>query len=170
MKNLFGNLPGCGAVFEDNYRYDLWRSWSPRKPSILFIMFNPSTADATQLDRTVTRCFTFAKEWGYGTMHIANIFAYKSTDPRTLLEISDPVGPKNDEWIRTLSMKADKIVIAWGAWNWWKKAQGREKQVLEILKQIGQPLFCIGITKTGHPRHPLYTAGNNKMKEFGVTK
>ena len=84
----------AGAEFSKDrkYRYRLWREWNKTKPAVLFVMLNPSTADELVLDSTVSRCLSFAKEWGYGRLEVANLFALRATDPKELNKVEDPVG------------------------------------------------------------------------------
>ena len=48
-------LSACGR-----YRYFLTRSWDLSFPYLIFIMLNPSTADALSDDPTLTRCVTLS--------------------------------------------------------------------------------------------------------------
>jgi hypothetical protein len=81
-----GDDLGMGAEFSDcgTYRYALWRTWNALQPGVLFVGLNPSTADATTDDPTIRRCIGFAKRWGYGGITMANVFAYRATDPREM--------------------------------------------------------------------------------------
>jgi len=151
-EDLFG--VNAGAVFEGQYRYDLFRIWDRHLPMILFVMLNPSIADEKKLDPTVTRCRNFAVSWGFGSLHVVNMFALISTDPKKLFEVEDPVGPKNDYYIQKRAEQAGKIIVAWGAHY---KVRSREKRVLDILKKQGE-VYCLGLTQERHPRHPLYVA------------
>lgn len=105
-----------GAEFSDcrTWRYRLWRIWDDTKPYANFIMLNPSTADANVLDPTVTRCVDFANRWGYGGLHVTNLFALVSTDPEGLYRATDPIGPGNDRAIRETAQGAGAVVCAWG--------------------------------------------------------
>lgn len=80
---------------DEKYRYQLSRCWDETKPRILFIMLNPSTADANIDDPTIRRVISFAKSWGYGGVYVGNLFAFRSTDPKGLKQIADPVGENN---------------------------------------------------------------------------
>jgi hypothetical protein len=90
-----------GAVFspDQKYRYVLWREWSGHPRRLVVIGLNPSTADATKNDPTVTRCINFAKREGCGGMIMLNLFAFRATDPGVMMEAADPVGPENDKYI-----------------------------------------------------------------------
>jgi hypothetical protein len=109
---------GTGAVLSPDrvYRYALWRVWDASKPIVLFVGFNPSTADEHVDDPTIRRCIGFAKSWGYGGLVMANVYAYRATDPREViaLERDVAVGPNNDETLRTLAEDCDLVVAAWG--------------------------------------------------------
>lgn len=147
------------------YRYTLTRVWDPSVQKAAFIMVNPSTADAFQLDPTLRRCKAFAESWGFGGLVVLNIFALRSTDPRALYDHSDPVGPANDlviasRWPVTEPLQFGPDVPAIGlviaAWGVHGVLNGRGAQVAEMLRARGVNLMCLGTTKDGHPRHPLY--------------
>ncbi len=133
----------CGT-----YRYMLKRKWGPGKP-VLFIMLNPSTADAFQDDPTIRRCMRFAASWGYGGILAGNLFAFRATNPKELQTASDPVGPENDDWLERLADEAGIVVAAWGSHG---SYAGRDKQVTAMF----QDLHCLALTSGGQPRHPLY--------------
>ena len=105
-----------GALMSDCkvYRYRLWRIWEEAKPKVMFIMLNPSTADGKMDDPTVRRCISFAKSWGYGGLYVANLFAYRSTQPKDLLEQTDVVGLDNSFHLKEMSKKCEIAVCAWG--------------------------------------------------------
>lgn len=146
-----------GAIFSpcNQYRYTLWREWGDwtlSDPQVLFIMLNPSTADAEVLDPTVRRCLGYAMDWGYRRMMVANLFALRATDPAALRQAEDPVGPDNNLAISTGAATSTLIVAAWGIHGTLK---GRDQEVLEILKKW-KNLFCLARTRKGIPAHPLY--------------
>lgn len=78
------------------YRYALWRTWDETKPHVMIIGLNPSTADETKNDSTITKCINFAKSWDYGGLCMANLFAYRATKPSDMIASNDPVGTDND--------------------------------------------------------------------------
>ena len=140
------------AVFSPGglYRYELKRQWDERLGTVLFVMLNPSTADATVDDATVERCIGYAMRWGYGTLLVGNLFALRSTDPKKLRRVSDPVGPGNDAALKGLVERADLVVAAWGAHG---ALRDRDRHVLDLLEV---QWHVLAETKAGQPRHPLY--------------
>lgn len=118
----------------------------------MFIGLNPSTADEINDDPTIRRCVAFAKAWGYAGLCMANLFAYRATNPRDMKVAADPVGPDNDAHLCRLGQRAGVIVAAWGVNGMHK---GRAAQVRKLLPA----LHCLALTKDGHPGHPLYLPG-----------
>jgi hypothetical protein len=142
------------AVYSDceRYRYLLTRVWGPGRKA-LFVMLNPSTATEVQNDPTVERCERRARALGYGAFRVTNIFAYRATDPRVMRAVPDPVGPDNDAAILGSVGWADTIVCAWGNHG---LHLDRGQRVEALLRKAGAPLFHLGLTGQGQPRHPLY--------------
>lgn len=149
-----------GAIFDpsERFRYRLWRYWSRPRGVVLWVMLNPSTADERVTDPTIRRCMSFSEAWGFGGVEIANVYALRSTDPRELWRAEDPVGPGNDAEIAAAMRDAARIVVAWGA----HARRERVETVLRIHKATRPDLelSCLGVTKSGAPRHPLYVAGS----------
>jgi len=143
------------------YRYTLLRRWRQR-PDRTFVVvgLNPSTADATTDDPTIRRCVSFAKREGCGALVMLNLYGLRSTDPAALWSHPDPIGPDNDKHIRALIAPRDLVVAAWGA-----NARDPDR-VAAVLGMIG-PCFCLGTTKDGHPRHPLYVSGTRRLMPYG---
>ena len=155
MKDLLeetsARLSECGT-----YRYQLTRQWGDG-PIACFLMLNPSTADADQDDQTIRKCRGFARREGCGGFIVANLFAFRATDPKQLLTADDPIGPENDamtrDAIRCATETGGPIIAAWGAH---KIVGDRAKLVVTWAEGIQ----CLGLTKAGHPRHPLYLKGD----------
>ena len=148
-------LDGGLAEFDPTkrYRYRLRRVWGDPSNSCCFVMLNPSTADAFRNDPTIRRCLGFAQAWGHGALSVVNLFAWRATDPRELAHgIEDPVGPGNDVSIEDEAGGAGRVVFAWGADP---MAVKRGAEVARWLRKICDPV-CLGTTKAGAPRHPLY--------------
>jgi hypothetical protein len=138
------------------YRYTLWRGWDPRRPRVAFVMLNPSTADGERDDPTLRRCIRFARDWGFGSMEIVNLFSLRARSPRRLRRAADPVGPENDRHLLAAATRARRIVAAWGIHG---ALGARDLAVMRILG-ARRRLHCLGTTAAGHPRHPLYLAAD----------
>lgn len=144
------------------YRYSLTRIWEPGLPKVYFIMLNPSTADALVDDPTIRRCVGFAKEWGYGGIKVLNLFAVRTAFPKEMMEASDPVGPENyDEFERMLTSEDPLIVCAWGVHGAY---MDQDLTVLGWIEHLNPK--CLGLSKDGHPRHPLYLPKKVNLQEF----
>lgn len=160
------------------FRYSLWREWSmpsgmpltvPLQPAsafTLFIALNPSTADETQDDPTVRRCIGYSKAWGYSAYCMANIFAFRATDPRVMKAACDPIGPDNDAMLLDLALHAGVVVAAWGTHG---THLLRAIKVKRMLIENGVDLKCLKITNGGHPSHPLYLKADLKPIPFPLT-
>ena len=152
-----------GAAFSPcgTWRYTLDRDWDLSLPRILFGLLNPATADAQKDDRTNTRGIRFAKAWGFGTCIFVNLFAFRTPKPEVMKAAPDPIGPDNDDFILHEARLADTIVVAWGNDG---VHLGRDQAVLDLLH--GFDLYCMGTTKAGHPKHPLYLRSDTKLELF----
>lgn len=158
-------ISACGT-----YRYVLTRPSDvvhPNRRTALFLMLNPSTADATQDDPTIRRCRGFAASWGSDGLTVANLFALRATDPAVLQQHVAPIGPDNDAWLRQLAAEHVDIVCAWGALPF---AAARASDVALILRAAGARLWCLGTTKHGAPRHPLYVRSDQPLLPWEVTQ
>ena len=138
------------------YRYRLERWWDYNRPAVMFVMLNPSTADAIQDDRTISRCIAFARQWGYGGLLVGNLFALRSTDPKALRRSDDPVGPLNDGALLDMAENAALVIAAWGAKGTFLR---RNEAVLRLLPM---PIYALKLTQDGHPNHPLYLPSDLK--------
>ena len=149
-----GDAPST-AIYSDceRYRYSLTRVWDASGRRVNFVMLNPSTATEVQNDPTVERCERRARALGYGSFAVTNIFAWRDTDPRAMRAARDPVGPENDSAIRDRAQWAQDVITAWGTHG---AHLDRGAQVLRLLQTTERPLFHLGLSKAGHPKHPLY--------------
>ncbi len=139
----------------ETYRYALTRVWAAEKPRLAFIMLNPSKADELRNDPTVERCERRARKMGYGAMRVVNLFAYRATQPSDLKAAAKPEGPANTQLLLEAADWADCALCAWGVHGAHRDQAGK---IEEVLRDAGHPLFHIGLTKEGHPRHPLYVS------------
>lgn len=154
----------ASAIFggdRDQYRYRLTRAWAPdaARRMVLFVMMNPSTADASVDDPTVAKCGRYARAWGYGGLMVCNVFAYRATDQRELAKVADPIGPDNDKWLKVSASAAEKIVMAYGTP---REPRLRERGVVvaRTLSLMGFALHVLALSQGGIPMHPLYLRGD----------
>ncbi|MBI1416966.1 MAG: DUF1643 domain-containing protein [Limimaricola sp.] len=146
---------GTGAAVYSTcgrYRLSLTRDWGPGRAAV-FVMLNPSTASEATDDPTIARCTGFARALGAGGMEVVNLFAFRATHPRDLRRAEDPVGPDNDAAILSAAARAGWLICAWGIHG---TLHGRGTEVAALLRAAGHRPQVLGLTKDGHPRHPLY--------------
>ena len=151
--DLFNNIDGS-AQFSDcgRYRYVLTRTWEPSGEALVVVGLNPSTADAATDDPTIRRCKRFAADWGFGGLVMVNLFALRATRPEVMLRDNAPVGPDNDQYLIDCASRAGRILVAWGNEG---AHLDRDIDVRHLLAPYA-PLYCLGKTQYGHPRHPRY--------------
>lgn len=157
------------------YRYTLWRELygarainPPLLPLegnqahnyLMVIGLNPSTADETLDDPTIRRCIGFAKSWGYGSLCMTNLFAWRDTEPEKMKLASDPIGLDNDRWLIECAAGAGMILAAWGKDG---AFLDRARRVTFMLPH----LHCLRLNKDGSPQHPLYVRADTVPNPFG---
>lgn len=149
----------------EKYRYLLRREWDDTKPSVLWIMLNPSTADHIEDDPTIEACIRFTAKWGFGSFEVVNLFAYRATYPSELHKLNKEtaIGSDNIIYICEALQRADLIVAAWGA-NGRIHKRNEDEELISHLK--GYPLKCLNILKDGDPRHPLFMSVNTSLLDF----
>jgi hypothetical protein len=170
--DLFGRseaAPG-GAVIEGDYRYLLWRTLpeNPTGGTVLWVLLNPSIADAVDPDPTLTRVLGFSRGFGFGRVEVVNLFAAISTKPEEMERFEDPVGPKNDETILAAGRRADKVIVGWGAHKGTEPERRAKVVKLLLTEEVGCHLWCLGLTKHHHPAHPLYLAADTQLVAFSM--
>jgi hypothetical protein len=141
-------ISACGR-----YRYTLERKWEVSPRFVLWLMLNPSTADATTNDATIRRCMRYAADWGFGGILVGNLYAYRATQPAELFTAADPVGPQNDTAILEMVTRSQMIVCAWGQ-------RGPDpRRRWNVLRDLGVPnhrqVRALRINENGEPGHPL---------------
>lgn len=155
-EELSGEVATATFSPDRTYRYTLTRTWGDSPPAV-WVMCNPSTADAFKVDPTIRRCMTFSKAWHAGGIIVLNLFALRSTDPKNLYTHGDPIGLLNDDVIAGY-FPVDvpvlgPVVAAWGAHG---THRNRGHLIRRLLIARGARPLCLGLTKAGQPRHPLY--------------
>ena len=170
-------LCGQNAVFSScgNYRYVLTRQIGADQRTATFILLNPSTADATRNDPTIRRCIGFARQWGCGRLVVLNLFAVRATKPTDLKRAVDPVGPDNKKWFErmlrfpppTAAFAPGPLICGWGVHGTFRD---QDQTVLGWLAALGVQPVALGVTKDGHPRHPLYVPYTVRPRRFRSRK
>lgn len=161
-------LSSWASLSEDEkYRYLLGREVGGGRPgTLLFIMLNPSTADSTVNDPTIRRCISFTRREGLNLLEVVNLYALRATNPKALRTAWAPAGgPRNLETIRSAVARATTICYAWGSLgevHVWRAIHD------EIVVPSGKTPMCLGQTKYGQPRHPLYIKGTQPLVPFVV--
>lgn len=143
-------------ISEDGlYRYVLGRRWDDSLPECVFIMLNPSTADAVVDDPTIRRCIGFARSQGCGSLLVGNLYAFRATNSRDLFRAAEPTGgAQNDAVLTDLLTRGDVVVAGWGT-------NARPERVEQVLRLPGAERFtALATTKSGAPKHPLYIAAS----------
>lgn len=169
------------AIFSDcrRWRYTLRIVWDEAKPLCQFIGLNPSTADEIKDDPTLRRCKGFCRQWGFGGLIMTNLFAYRATEPEDMKAFAgDPVGeaiPRgafteltqfdnlNDYYLWTVAEECTQTIAAWGVHGAFRD---RAVDVMELFEDFSLPMYCLGCTQDGHPKHPLYLSKNLKPIAF----
>lgn len=167
--HMDAKISPCG-----NYRYTLVRGWPGGNGCLVVVMLNPSKADWSVNDPTVTRCIRFAQAWGYNSLIVLNLFAWRGTDPRSLLnavkEGHDPIGPDNDAELRAVLTEhaGGTVVLGWGSHPFLSSIlPARASYVRGMLRELGVNPMCLGHNDDGSPAHPLYIPKNARLIQYG---
>lgn len=159
-----------GADLSDDgvYRYSLTRIWSGEGPMVTWVMLNPSTADADVDDPTIRRCMAFARSWDASGIRVVNLFALRATDPKQINRHHSPLGERNATAIMRAISEPDTafVVAAWGAGNPYPNVSSIGT-VRTHAQRSDRALLCLGITKSGAPKHPLYVRGDHLLEPWG---
>ena len=144
----------CRLDRSGTYRYVLIERWNEHllRRVVVWICLNPSRASQTFTDPTLRKIIAFSQAWGFTELRIVNLFAYRSPSPAVMWAVRDPIGPKNNRWLRRMVNGADLVIAGWGADD---RFQKRATQVLKILGP-NVKLRCLRKTKYGYPGHPLW--------------
>lgn len=158
-----------GALISDcgTFRYKLWRIWDESLPMLVFVMLNPSTADASINDPTIVKCIGFAERNGYGGIMVVNLFAYRATKPADLKKVGWLAGPDNEVAILSEAAGADgsggTVVCAWGAHA---RGLAAASETLALLRRLGIKPKALAFTDDGIPRHPLMLPYSCTLQEM----
>lgn len=155
-----------GATLSDcgSYRYSLWRKWDASNPQVLFVMLNPSTADAAVDDATIRSCIRLSRSYEYGGFEVVNLMAWRATDPKDIPnKPSQALGSDNPRIIAAALERAQDVICAWGAHPYAKHFVGG---MLSLIELYAKPAWCFGLTKSGAPKHPLYIKTGTPLQPF----
>lgn len=162
--NKSATLSPCGK-----YRYTLERSWdhtARNGAKVCFIMLNPSTADDTRDDQTIGKCIRFARKWGYGSIQVVNLYAFRTVSPRKLRQhfVTDGLeaikGPQNERFLMDAVLDAGIVVAAWGTHT------PEVVTAIEITRIIQPFAKCLGVNAGGSPKHPLYLSSESPLVPY----
>lgn len=151
------------------YRYTLTRDFTSlpltaARRYCMFIGLNPSTADESKNDPTIRRCIDFAQRWGYDSLIMTNLFAFRATKPGVMKAQAEPVGKHNNLWLVRCARVSDLIVVAWGRHG---KHNGRDADVWDLLtRQHSFKLMHFGRNENGTPMHPLMLPKTSTLEPF----
>jgi hypothetical protein len=156
----------------DQYRYRLFRRWGTQR-RVMFVMMNPSTADPLVDDPTVAKCRRLAVKWGYGSMYVGNIFAYRATDQGRLAEVEDPIGPDNDRHLLRMAADSTKVIFAYGQPKH-RHLRDRGLEVVKLLACVRVPacMYCVCRRTVRHairficPKHCGRSCGSHKASDM----
>lgn len=160
--------PGWTATLsaDGRYRYTLSRAIVPRlgmgqfaAGPVLFVMLNPSIADASIDDQTVRRCRYFATREGGTRLDVVNLYAYRARLPRDLVAmhaggLDVTGGPEADRAIEDLAGSARLVIAAWGNRPARMPADVHAARIEAVRVLAGGVFHCLGVTADGNPRHP----------------
>ena len=149
----------------EKYRYSLTRVWDEGAPKLLYLMLNPSKATELVNDPTIERCERRARALGYGGFRVCNLFALRETDPARLKRARRPEGPENSAQIAEALEWCDAVLCAWGVHG---SHREQDAKIIALLCDTSKPLYSLGQTKDGHPRHPLYISYQTAPTPWGV--
>lgn len=149
--------PPYDCVFsrDRKYRYSLRTIWRRGDNLLTAIMLNPSVANETRLDPTVTRVVKRALHAQYDGVTVLNLFALVTTYPKMIYGADDPIGPLNDETIVATLKHSSHVLVAWGPNG---KFRERDQKVLDLCRAHRVDVQCLGLTAEEFPRHPLHVA------------
>lgn len=153
------------AIIDKCWRYELTRRWE-KGPTVAWVMLNPSTADAEEDDPTIRRCIGFSQREGFGALVVVNLFSFRTTDPSELGLVNSAcrTGLANDRHIRNAFRRASTIIAAWGGST--HAYPGRVADVMSYVPRKKRPVWCLGTTQNGAPRHPLYVKRDQPFERF----
>ena len=145
------------------HRYRLSVTWETGKPECLFVMLNPSTADAGKPDATLYQCMNIAKRQGFGSLEVVNLYSLRTKSPQVLFASDERHHPQNDRHLADAIGNARQVIVAWGQHG---GREGRDQVVLNRIREAGKTPYCLETTRNGMPKHPLFLKSDTPLIEF----
>lgn len=153
--------------FDNSSRYVL--GTVGKKPLVCFGI-NPSTAEPDNLDRTLESVDRLAKNNGFDSWIMLNVYPQRATDPNLLHKsINEELHNKNLNEIEIILKKYKPVI--WASWGTLIEKRDYLYSCLEDIVDLTKKYNCswisIGkISKHGHPHHPLYLKSTEQSEEF----
>lgn len=160
------------AHIDRGHRFHLYRQLASGEGTVLWIMLNPSVADADRPDPTLTRCISYSHREGYRRLEVVNLFSRITADPAALLpaSITGAQVSRAEEIIRWAASNANAAICGWGSWGPNQVCRdmvaNRSAFVLSVLEHYRVPTWCLGRTASGAPRHPLYLPADAELERY----
>ena len=163
-----------------SYRWILKRELLIGEKTIVFIGLNPSKANSSTNDSTLSRIINFCSKWNYKNIYIVNLFGLISKSPSELSKSNDPIGSNNDLIIlKSLEFwQQNTNCDLWLGWGDKGQLNGRDRKVLKFIKNFSdlksnennysKRLLSLGLSKKGNPRHPLYMPNQSFLRKFDL--
>jgi hypothetical protein len=142
------------------YRYRLDRRWGPGDRAV-FVLLNPSTADAEIDDATLRRCIGFARDAGMDALTVVNLYAFRATRPADLWRAPDPVGPDTDRHIEEAAEDTALVIAGWGI-----HGSRNPTRALDVRNLMRKDVSVLGLNKDGTPKHPLYVPKATPIRQW----
>lgn len=153
------------VVFDKSrtHRLKLTCTWNDTLPRCLYIMLNPSTADTDRCDPTLGRCISLAKDNGYGSIAVVNLFSFRTPKPKLLWKESIRSLSENFSYVTEAIDESETIIAAWGGEV---RKSTNFSWVLNHAEKSGKMIHCFGKNKSGTPKHPLYLRSDALLEKY----
>lgn len=90
-------------------------------------------------------------------MVMANLYAFRATQPRDLFRANDPIGPLNDDYLNALS--GFDLIAGWG---------NHGHQPDRLVQVAHLRLQALAVNQSGAPAHPLYLKKNCLPRPYTI--
>jgi hypothetical protein len=137
---------------DETKRYAYRQTWNQEAPHVLWVMLNPGTGETEMRRRnTLERCVKWSMQWGFGGLYFGNVFSERTKSAKQLVSLATSQDELNEQAVRFLCTLSKEVVVAWGAF-------GSRLNRAAVVASLIPEAKCLGLTKSGQPRHPLYVA------------